>query len=392
LEQGRGIHIGVFPDRVEVDRAAFPLEISLDGQPASLRLGVLAPPGSTIEVGGAGGQELIRVTKDLAVIDRPIAGLPMEITVVNRGSTGLMLPGWLEVIDPTRQRDIEPQEAWQGFREEVIPGSGFFVVDGWQGLEAGGRRWTTRGSHSIFRNPSQAMALRIQGHLPDQPGTEAAVVLNGTLLGKVDKPGDFSAGFLVLPGVLGSAAWGDLMLCVNRVFNPRARNPDCRDLGVMVTGIGFRSLALPATGVISLGETKARDYLANGWSPPERWGDGSNRTAAWSNAPESALWFALPRPSDLTVSLTLFPFTFPSSPPQSVKVIINGRSVAEFAVTDAAWRTYSFDLPRSHLSSGVNTLRFLYGYVASPSKVLPGSDDPRTLAVALASVAFREER
>jgi hypothetical protein len=355
-------------------------------------VGVFAPEGSTIGVGGASGQELIRAAKDLAVIDRPITEFPMEITLVNEGGRSVVVPGWVQVVDPARRR-LEPQGVFQRAREEVIPGSGFFVVDGWRGLD-GGRRWTTASSHSVFRNPSKAMALSVQGYLPDQPGIEAHVLLNDSLLGTLDKPGEFSARFLVLPRVLGASAWGQLGLSVNRTFNPNAlkSSPDSRDLGVMVTGLGFRSLELPANGTIDFEEERARAYLGDGWSRAEKWGDGSNRMVVWADAPESILWFALPRPSDLIVRLTVFPFTFPSAPPQSVKVFLNGRPVAEVAVADASWRTHSLDLPRSYLSPGVNTFRFVYAYVASPSKVLPRSEDPRTLAVAFDSIEFREKR
>jgi hypothetical protein len=395
LEKGQRIQISVFADHIDVDRTPFPLGMSLNGKGTSLRLGVFAPEGATIRVGVANTLEPIRVAlKDLAVIDRPIEEFPLEITLANEGGRSVMVPGWLEVVDSVRGRDVEPEALFQRFQEEVVPGSGFFVVDGWQRLEQGKQRWTTAASHSVFRNPSKAVALNITGSLPDQPGIEGHVVLNDRILGKLDRPGEFSASFLVLPEVLGSSAWGDLGLGVNRAFNPLALglSSDCRDLGVQVTDIGLRGLDLPTDGIIHLGGETARAYLGTGWSRSERWGPQSDRTVVWADAPESTLWFTLPRPSDFIVRLTLLPFTFPSSPPQSIRVFVNGRSVAEVTPVGPSWRTYSFELPRTYLSPGANTLRFVYNYVASPSKVVPGSEDPRTLAVAFDSIEFRENR
>jgi hypothetical protein len=394
LRKGQSIQISVSTDRIDVDRTPSSLGISLDGKRIFLRLGVFAPEGSTISLGPANRRELMRVAQDLTVIDQPIAEFPFEITLVNEGDRNVVVPGWLEVVDSVQRRAVRPEALFQRFQEQVVPGSGVFVVDGWHALEGGNKRWTTTSSHSVFRNPSKAVALHLQGHLPDHMGIEGRVVVNNRLLGKLDKPGEFNTSFLVLPDVLGSSEWGDLGISVNRPFNPLALglSQDHRDLGVLLTASRLRDIELPADGIINLGSETARAYLGTGWSRPERWGDPGHRGVAWGDAPESTLWFALPRPSDLIVSLTLFPLTFPSSPPQTLRVLVNGRSVAEVALTRATWRTYSLDLPRSYLSPGVNTLRFAYGFVASPSKVLPGSEDPRTLAVAFESIEFREKR
>jgi hypothetical protein len=72
-----------------------------------------------------------------------------------------------------------------------------------------------------------------------------------------------------------------------------------------------------------------------------------------------------------------------------VQVLANGRAVADIAVTEPVWRTYAFDVPRSSLVPGANELRFVFGYLAAPSKVAPGSADDRTLAMAFQSVHLR---
>jgi hypothetical protein len=395
LKTGQRLEIRVSPDRIDVDRAPFPLGTPLVGKRGVVRLGIFAPEGATLRLSSASGEELIRVQKDLEVLDQPITRFPLDLTLVNEGARSVVAPGWLEVVDAANPGRVKPGALFHQGLEEVLPGSGFFVVDGWYGLEPGPQRWTAAASVSVFRNPFSAVALSIRGGLPDLPGVEARVTLNDRQLGTLREAGEVNATFPVPPEVLGSSGWGDLEITVNRTFNPHALklSSDRRDLGVRVTRIGFESLTLPPDGIIDFRGERARAYLGSGWSRPEQWGDHSKRWIVWANAPESTVWFAVPGPADLTVSLRLLPFTFPSSPPQTVKAFINGYPIAGIALPGSAtWHTYTLDLPRSHVLGGVNTLRFVYGYLASPSKVLPDSADSRTLAVAFDSLEFRETR
>jgi hypothetical protein len=394
LARGEGVRIGLHPDRIDVDGASFALGGSLAARPVSLRLGLFARERSAIGVDTGERHQLIHVAEDIAVVDRPIASLPIEVSLVNAGDRAVLLAGWLEVVEAASRPNVEPEALFDLVRNEVVAGSGLFAVEGWQEMESGGEgRWTTGTGHAVFRNPSRVVALHLRGRLPDQPGTVARVLLNDRVLGALDAPGPFEATFVVPAEALGAAAWGHLAIDVNRTFNPRAHgvSTDCRDLGVLITRAQFRSLDLPPGGLIRLGDGAARAYLARGWSTAETAADGSRRFV-WADAAESRLWFALGKPSDLAVSLTAFPFAFPSAPPQRVRVFANGKAVADIAVSEPGWGTYAFDLPRSYLVPGANELRFAYRYLAAPSKVIPGSDDARTLAVAFESIALRPRR
>ncbi len=360
------------------------------GQSASLRLGAFVPKGSTISISSSDIQERIRPTRDLLVIDRPITGLPMEMTLANEGERSVLIPGWLELV--SREGRLKNLLATQGifsqFREEVIPGSGFFTVNGWHGLEEGKRRWSKIAALSVFRNPFKPAALKIGGFLPSQSGGKATVSLNGRVLGEVVDGGGFTRAYLIPQELLGLSSWGELEVRVNRTFTPRALNlsSDPRDLGIAITELTLLDLELPTSGAIDIGAKETRHYLGSGWSSDEKWGA---RTMVWSDAPESNLSIYLPKASDFTVALTLMPFTFPASPPQGVKMFVNGRLLGEVSLAEGDWQTYSVKLPRSFLSPGLNTLRFVYRYVTAPVKVLPDSQDSRTLAVAFDSITFR---
>ena len=73
-----------------------------------------------------------------------------------------------------------------------------------------------------------------------------------------------------------------------------------------------------------------------------------------------------------------------------MKISLNGAPLIDFDL-DEGWQTYSFALPRSYIREGLNTIRFQYRYTASPLEVIPGSIDPRRLAVAFDYLIIRPE-
>ena len=92
------------------------------------------------------------------------------------------------------------------------------------------------------------------------------------------------------------------------------------------------------------------------------------------------------------MELRILPFTFPGAPSQGMKIYVNGQFLSEIALEAVHdWRSYVLQLPRTYLAAGINSMRFVYRYTASPAKVLPGSPDQRTLAVAFDFIAFRPE-
>jgi hypothetical protein len=138
---------------------------------------------------------------------------------------------------------------------------------------------------------------------------------------------------------------------------------------------------------VDFGSEYGLPVLLDGWSTGE---SSEGRTFAWSNAQESSVWLYLPQVSNMKMDLHLSPFRLPSSSRQQVKISLNGAPLSILDLEEG-WQTYAVDLPRSYLREGVNTMRFQYRYTASPLEVIPGSKDPRRLAVAFDYLILRPE-
>jgi hypothetical protein len=134
--------------------------------------------------------------------------------------------------------------------------------------------------------------------------------------------------------------------------------------------------------------THPQFFLTDGWAPPERWRD---LTFAWAAAKESRLWVYLPGGQALAMEVRVQPFTFPGSPPQGMTIEVNGRVVSHIALATSAWQNYTVHLTPTDLVQGINTVRFVYDYTASPAAVLPSNGDRRQLAVNFDYIAFHPE-
>jgi hypothetical protein len=74
-----------------------------------------------------------------------------------------------------------------------------------------------------------------------------------------------------------------------------------------------------------------------------------------------------------------------------MKIYVNERFIGEIEVEAGAWQRYALHVPHTYLTTGLNSFRFVYRYAAAPAQVLPGSTDPRPLAVGFDFIAFRPE-
>lgn len=128
-----------------------------------------------------------------------------------------------------------------------------------------------------------------------------------------------------------------------------------------------------------------RFFLARGWWPAERAGSVG---MAWSLGRESTLGFFLAEGGAMTMDLRLFPFSFPSAPPQRMTVDVNGHALGRLELTPE-WRTYSVNVPNTAAKAGINTVRFTYAYAAAPKNIFPGNPDAREIAVAFSRVTLR---
>ena len=146
----------------------------------------------------------------------------------------------------------------------------------------------------------------------------------------------------------------------------------------------------PERYVIDFGSAHREFALVTGWWSNESWGPGGP-TVQWTNDRESSLVLSLRPPVDRVLEVRMRPLVYPGSPPQTVNLDVNGTPRAQL-VLQPDWAVYRVTLPASSFRSGRNTLMFRYGYTAVPSRVLPGSSDERTLAVAFDALELTPTR
>jgi hypothetical protein len=127
-------------------------------------------------------------------------------------------------------------------------------------------------------------------------------------------------------------------------------------------------------------------FLAEGWWPTEHDGEV---TFAWSKGKASQLWLRLPHPEDYVMELRLSRIVSPEDPQQAVRIYVNKRLVSEVPLEADGWQLYTVNIPKTYLTPGMNSLRFVYRNTSSPAEIYPGSKDERRLAVAFDFIRLR---
>jgi hypothetical protein len=74
---------------------------------------------------------------------------------------------------------------------------------------------------------------------------------------------------------------------------------------------------------------------------------------------------------------------------QTVKLYVNGNFIQEILLEVKDWQNYTVRLPAGYLTTGINTVRFVYKYTEAPARVEAKNADHRTLAVAFDYIVFR---
>jgi hypothetical protein len=86
--------------------------------------------------------------------------------------------------------------------------------------------------------------------------------------------------------------------------------------------------------------------------------------------------------ADYRLAFSSLPFSFPSSPAQTVTVNVNGQfRLPQVNLSSGTWQTYVLDVPAGTLKPGLNELDFEFAYARAPRDVM-ASDDARTLSAA----------
>ena len=157
--------------------------------------------------------------------------------------------------------------------------------------------------------------------------------------------------------------------------------------GTILYGLGaLEAPELPSPFTIDFRKTDRAFYLKKGWAWAEPM--GPERTAAWSTEKTSELFILLDARKSHVLSFSALPFTYPGAPRQTVTIYLNDRSVKTLSLNPGDWGRFVVPLPPEALVNGVNGIKFVYGYVASPSEVIPGSTDTRKLGAAFAYIEF----
>jgi hypothetical protein len=120
-----------------------------------------------------------------------------------------------------------------------------------------------------------------------------------------------------------------------------------------------------------------------GWYPAE---EAGGRVLAWSGGPQSTLTLSLPTDQDIRLTMEMLPFEFQGSPPQTVTVVLNDRTIEELEL-GSGLQSYSVILPEEDLRASTPIrLEFRYAWSRTVSEVIPSSPDSREIAVAWYSI------
>ncbi len=129
--------------------------------------------------------------------------------------------------------------------------------------------------------------------------------------------------------------------------------------------------------------------LGEGWAPPQD--DHPQGTevvpTAWAVGEEATIWVERPPVSPVDFRANCRPLTFDGAPQQTVTLAAGARTLGVLALADG-WQELRLPLPADALEPGLNRLRLTFAYARKPKEVLPGSEDPRRLAVACQYLAL----
>ena len=158
---------------------------------------------------------------------------------------------------------------------------------------------------------------------------------------------------------------------------------------VLVDLVERRSSAevLRPTWIVEPGNPDHRGFLHEGWGRPEVHGD-TGHSFAWAAAQKVRLEIVNVDHGAATLTVTGWPLRWRGSPPQTIEVVVNGDSMGSRRFR-RGMNELTFDIPEGVLIPGVNSLELVFGYARSPSGVIEGSTDGRTLAAAIEKIEVR---
>ncbi len=119
--------------------------------------------------------------------------------------------------------------------------------------------------------------------------------------------------------------------------------------------------------VLDFGKKEHDKFLVEGFSPPQTQED--RITLVWSNEERSRALVPLNNyGKDYLFTFRVAPFLYPNSPPQTLKITLNRRFLAELKLSPD-WNEYKVRAPKGRIKYDINELIFEYGYAISPREL-----------------------
>jgi len=140
-------------------------------------------------------------------------------------------------------------------------------------------------------------------------------------------------------------------------------------------------------GVVEPGNPDDRSLLYEGWGRPEQHSE-TGRSFAWTTAERARLEMVFLDQGAATVAVTGWPLRWSGAPSQTLEMLINGESVGSKRLRRGRTKI-TFDVPQGVLVPGANSFELVFAYARSPSEVIEGSTDNRTLAAAIEQIEVR---
>ncbi len=141
-------------------------------------------------------------------------------------------------------------------------------------------------------------------------------------------------------------------------------------------GDGVEVYRIPQTPVsekyVEFGREETYPYRGEGWADNETiYGEHAN----WATATKAVAFLPPLTHEDHTVSVRAHPFAYPGSPPQTIRLLVNGRPVGDAQEMSPDWKTYTWQVPSDLWADTTNRLTFRFGWTARPRDVLPANTE-----------------
>ncbi len=142
-----------------------------------------------------------------------------------------------------------------------------------------------------------------------------------------------------------------------------------------------------STRVVEPGNPDHRSFLHEGWGRPESHAD-TGQSFAWAVAREARLELVGMDDGAATLSVRGWQLRWRGGPTQTLEIVVNDLNLGSKRFRRGTSEVH-FDVPPGVLRPGVNNVRLVFGWARSPSEVMEGSTDMRTLAAAIERVEIR---